>query len=157
MGFEFNGRVYETDENGYLQNPDDWDEDVSVYLAKMVNLELTQEHWEVINIIRNYYQEYQYPPALKIIAKKMGHRLGAEKGSKQYFFQLFPKGPYQQAYKIAGVPMPFVGCGCEEALMHWQLWGKTYESLTCKQSDTSTEPPWLQKDVEEYWHRLRDF
>ncbi len=143
MSFELNEKFYETDENGYLQNPDDWNKDVAVYMAKITVLELTPEHWEVIKSIRNYYHEYQSPPALKIIAKEMERRLGTEKGSKDYFFQLFPRGQYQQAYKIAGVPMPFTGCDCENTLIHWKLWSNTYAPLIGKQSDTSGEPLWL--------------
>ena len=156
MGFELNGKVYETDDNGYLQNPDDWNKEAARYMAKVVGLELTSEHWEVIGILREYYHQYQYPPALKIIAKEMGHRLGSEKGSKGYFFQLFPGGQYRQAYKIAGVPMPFTDCGCERALIHWHLWDKTYEGTPAgKPSDTPTEPCWLQKDAGKYWHKFR--
>lgn len=126
MGFEINGRIYETDENGYLQNPEAWNKEAAEYLARIAGLELTAEHWEVINILRDYYQEYGYPPQMKVIAKEMKKRLGAEKGNRKYFYQLFPGGPYNQAFKIAGILMCFSTCGCEGPLIRRYLWSKTY-------------------------------
>lgn len=145
MSFKLKEKVYETDENGYLQNPEDWNKEVARYIAKVVGLKLTSEHWEVINILREYTQEYGYPPQMKVIARAMEKRLGAEKGNYKYFYKLFPKWPYNQAYKIAGVPMPFTGCDCGGRLIKWHLWSKTYEGIpTCKPSDTPKNPPCLQ-------------
>jgi len=150
ISFWLGGKIYGTDEYGYLQNPDDWSKEVGEYLAEMTALKLTPEHWEIINIIREYYNQYQYPPYLKVIAKEMEKRWGAEKGSKRYFFKLFPDGPYNQAYKIAGVPMPDSTCGCEASLMRWHLWSKTYEETnTCGPMDTPSDPPWLQEGMED--------
>lgn len=155
-GFEINGKTYKIDENSYLQNPDEWNKDVAEYMAEIDGVKLTSEHWKVINFIRDYYQEYQYSPALKVIAKEMGKRLGSEKGSKRYFFQLFPRGPYRQGYKIAGVPMPFTTCEFPAPLMRWYLWSKTYEGIGDEQYfDTCPDPPWLQPNTEdskrEFW------
>ncbi len=155
MSFELKGRVYETDGQGYLQNPEDWNKEVAQYLAKVVGLELTSEHWEVIGIIREHYQKYQTAPPLKVITNQM-KRLCTGKDNKEYFFNLFPDGPYNQAYKIAGVPMPYTDCGCERALMRWYLWSKTYEGIPSnKPHDTPSEPPWLQSHMEnsqrEFW------
>ncbi|MEW5767836.1 MAG: TusE/DsrC/DsvC family sulfur relay protein [bacterium] len=73
MSFELNRKTYETDENGGLQNPEDWNEEVAKYLARGEEIELTSEHWKVIDILRHYYQEYGYPPQMKVIVKKMGN------------------------------------------------------------------------------------
>lgn len=151
MSFELNGRIYETDENDYLQNPDDWNEDVAEYIADMVGIKLTQEHKVVIGLIRDYYQEYGCAPYLGVIVKIMGQKLGeGEKANRKYFFYLFPQGPYLQAYKIAGVPMPITDYDSESALMRWHLWSKTYEGInTCGFTDTPTDPPWLQEGMED--------
>ncbi len=106
MSFELNGVFYQTDKEGYLENPENWNKEVAEYMASTVDTELTPEHWQVIEILRDYYQEYGYPPQVKVIVKTMQKRFGTEKGNYKYFYQLFPKGPYLQAYKIAGVSNP---------------------------------------------------
>lgn len=157
MGFELNGKIYETDENGYLKNPDDWDENVAEYIAKMVKIELTLDHWEVIKIARNYYQKYRYAPIVRIIVQEMKNIFEPKKATHKYFYNLFPEGPYNQTYKIAGVQMPFTCCGDENepTIMRWYLWNKTYGTgVDCGVSDTPQDPPWLQKDSGEYWQML---
>ncbi|MDI6792243.1 MAG: TusE/DsrC/DsvC family sulfur relay protein [bacterium] len=126
MSFELNRKTYETDENGCLQNPEDWNKKVAKYLARGVEIDLTSEHWKVIDILRHYYQEYGYPPQMKAIVKKMEKRFVSEKANHKYFYKLFPQGPYNQAYKIAGIPMPYLTRGCEAPLIRWYLWSNTY-------------------------------
>jgi len=109
MAIEINGKVLETDEEGYLVNLSDWDETVATELAKSENIELTDAHWEVINFLREYYNEYQIAPAVRVLTKAIGKKLGPEKGNSKYLYELFPYGPAKQACKIAGLPKP-TGC-----------------------------------------------
>jgi len=106
---EVNGKNYETDEEGYLVNLSDWNEEVANFIAKEENLEMGPNHWEVINFLREYYTEYQIAPAVRVLTKSIGKRLGPEKGNSQYLYELFPYGPAKQACKIAGLPKP-TGC-----------------------------------------------
>ena len=107
--FELNGKTYETDEEGYLTNIADWNEDVANYLAKEENIDLSQNHWEVINFLREYYTEYQIAPAIRVLTKAIGKKLGPDKGNNKYLYELFPYGPAKQACKFAGLPKP-TGC-----------------------------------------------
>ena len=107
--FDLNGKAYETDEEGYLVNLSDWNEDVAQFLAQQENVELTPNHWEVINFLREYYTEYQIAPAIRVLTKAIGKKLGADKGNNKYLYELFPYGPAKQACKIAGLPKP-TGC-----------------------------------------------
>mgnify|MGYP001609417960 CR=1 FL=1 len=107
--FEFNGKSYETDEEGYLANLSDWSEDVARFLAQQENVELSPNHWEVVNFLREYYSEYQIAPAIRVLTKAIGKKLGADKGNNKYLYELFPYGPAKQACKIAGLPKP-TGC-----------------------------------------------
>jgi TusE/DsrC/DsvC family sulfur relay protein len=107
--FDLNGRAYETDEEGYLVNLSDWDEKVAEFLAQGESIELTPSHWEVINFLRDYYSEYQIAPAIRVLTKAIGKKLGADKGNNKYLYELFPYGPAKQACKIAGLPKP-TGC-----------------------------------------------
>ena len=57
MALEVNGKTIETDTNGNLTNPMDWDEDVAKALAAEEGVELTQEHWDVLSYLREEYTE----------------------------------------------------------------------------------------------------
>lgn len=109
MAIEMNGTTYETDEEGYLVNLDDWSEGLANFIAKQENVDMTSNHWEVVNFLRDYYNEFQIAPAVRVLTKAIGKKLGAEKGNSQYLYELFPYGPAKQACKIAGLPKP-TGC-----------------------------------------------
>ena len=106
---EVNGKAYETDEEGYLVNLTDWDADVANYIAKTENIDMTDQHWEVINFLREYFEEYQIAPAVRVLTKAIGKKLGPEKGTSEYLYGLYPYGPGKQACKYAGLPKP-TGC-----------------------------------------------
>jgi dissimilatory sulfite reductase related protein len=106
---EVSGKSYETDEEGYLVNLGDWNEEVADFIAKAENVDMTENHWEVVNFLREYYDEFQIAPAVRVLTKAIGKKFGAEKGNSQYLYDLFPYGPAKQACKIAGLPKP-TGC-----------------------------------------------
>ena len=109
MSFEINGKNYETDEEGYLLNLADWTKEAAEHLAEEEKVPLTDNHWEVINFLREYYNEYQIAPAVRVLTKAIGKQLGPDKGNSKYLYELFPYGPAKQACKIAGLPKP-TGC-----------------------------------------------
>ncbi|MBF0566412.1 MAG: TusE/DsrC/DsvC family sulfur relay protein [Nitrospirae bacterium] len=106
---EFEGKKIELDEDGYLMNLNDWSDGIAKHLAKEDNCELTDAHWEVINFLRSYYQQYQIAPMIKILVKEIKKTMGADKGNTKYLYQLFPDGPAKQACRYAGLPKP-TGC-----------------------------------------------
>jgi tRNA 2-thiouridine synthesizing protein E len=106
---EVNGKTFETDEEGYLVNLSDWSEEVAESIAKSENVDMSPNHWEVVNFLRKYYDEFQIAPAVRVLTKAIGKQLGPDKGNSQYLYQLFPYGPAKQACKIAGLPKP-TGC-----------------------------------------------
>jgi TusE/DsrC/DsvC family sulfur relay protein len=106
---DLNGQAVETDEEGYLVNLSDWNEELAKQLAQGEKVELTPAHWEVINFLREYYQEFQIAPAIRVLTKAIGKKLGPDKGNNKYLYELFPYGPAKQACKIAGLPKP-TGC-----------------------------------------------
>jgi len=101
--------TFETDEEGYLVNLSDWSEEIANQIAQGENVEMSPNHWEVVNFLRRYYEEYQVAPAVRVLTKAIGKALGPEKGNSQYLYELFPYGPAKQACKIAGLPKP-TGC-----------------------------------------------
>jgi tRNA 2-thiouridine synthesizing protein E len=109
MSYDYNGAVVETDEEGYIQDISLWTRDLAELIAHDENIEMTGEHWEVVNFLRNYYEEYQIAPAVRILTKAIKKTLGPDKGNSKYLYELFPYGPAKQACKIAGLPKP-TGC-----------------------------------------------
>ena len=109
MALEVGGKTIETDEEGYLADLNDWSEDVAGEIAKAENVEMSSNHWEVVNFLREYYNEYQIAPAVRVLTKAIGKKLGPDKGNSKYLYELFPYGPAKQACKIAGLPKP-TGC-----------------------------------------------
>jgi tRNA 2-thiouridine synthesizing protein E len=109
MALDVGGKSIETDEEGYLSNRDDWSQDVAEAIAKAENLDMSENHWEVVNFLREYYEEYQIAPAVRVLTKAIGKKLGKDKGNSKYLYELFPYGPAKQACKIAGLPKP-TGC-----------------------------------------------
>ncbi|MBF0093682.1 MAG: TusE/DsrC/DsvC family sulfur relay protein [Alphaproteobacteria bacterium] len=107
--YELNGKTYEHDEEGYLLDVNQWNEELAAILAKGENLPLTSEHWEVIGFLREYYNEYQIAPAVRVLTKAIAKKFGPDKGNNKYLYELFPYGPGKQACKIAGLPKP-TGC-----------------------------------------------
>lgn len=99
----------ETDEEGYLVNLSDWSEDVANEIARQESIVMSPNHWEVVNFLRDYYNEYQIAPAVRVLTKAIGKKLGPDKGNSTYLYELFPYGPAKQACKIAGLPKP-TGC-----------------------------------------------
>ena len=106
---EVGGKTLETDEEGYLANLDEWEPAVAEVYAKQDELALSDEHWAVINFLREYYAEYQIALAVRILKRAMGERLGKDKATSKYIYELFPFGPAKQACKYAGLPSP-TGC-----------------------------------------------
>ncbi|WP_404340253.1 sulfurtransferase TusE [Pseudoalteromonas mariniglutinosa] len=103
---EFNNKHIETDKQGYLINSHDWSESLAIVIASKENITLSEQHWEVIHFVRDFYLEFNTSPAIRMLVKAMAKKLGEEKGNSLYLYTLFPKGPAKQATKIAGLPKP---------------------------------------------------
>ncbi len=109
MAYELNGSTFEADEEGYLVDLAAWNEELADLIAKDEDIDMNDDHWEVVNFLRNYYEEYQVAPAIRVLTKAVKKTLGPEKGNSGYLYELFPYGPAKQACKIAGLPKP-TGC-----------------------------------------------
>ena len=109
MSYQYNGHTVEHDEEGYITNLSDWNRELAEVIAKTENIEMNEEHWEVVNFLREYYEEYQIAPAVRVLIKAIKKSMGPDKGNNKYMYELFPYGPAKQACKIAGLPKP-TGC-----------------------------------------------
>lgn len=103
---EFEQQQIETDKFGYLINVADWSPQLAIEIAKLDELELTEERWEIVNFVRQFYLEFNTSPAIRALVKAMAKKFGPDKGNSRYLHRQFPKGPAKQATKIAGLPKP---------------------------------------------------
>lgn len=103
---EFNGQQFETDADGYLSHLADWSAELAEKIAEKEQIVLSEAHWEIINTVRDFYQEYKTSPAIRMLVKVLAQKFGEEKGNSRYLQRLFPDGPAKQASKIAGLPKP---------------------------------------------------
>ncbi|MDP2143507.1 MAG: TusE/DsrC/DsvC family sulfur relay protein [Gallionella sp.] len=104
MGYTVAGNELETDDDGFLLEPDYSEEIVSV-IAAAENIELTPKHWEVINYMREEYKESGHTPNFRNMLKGV-NAFWPEADSKA-LYDLFPTGPAKQAAKIGGLPQPY--------------------------------------------------
>lgn len=109
MTFTIEGKIYQTNSEGYLKNVEDWSISVAEFLATQDQLALTKDHWTVIYLIRDYYNDNHVAPGIRRLVRAMGEKLGKNKSNSKYLYQLFPQGPAKQACKYAGLPKP-TGC-----------------------------------------------
>jgi len=106
---EFQGRTIEVDEDGNLKCAEDWCKELADYLSREDGIELSEDHWEIINFVRWYYLTYNNCPHPKFITKSLNKRCGAEKYTVKYFFALFGQKPVRTACRYAGIPFT-AGC-----------------------------------------------
>lgn len=99
-------RTISVTEEGFLQSYLDWDEAVAEHLAAIERINLSEQHWEIIRFIRNYYGQYQHLPNMRMFVKAVAKALGEGKGNSRYLHRLFPGSPLKYSCKLAGLPKP---------------------------------------------------
>lgn len=105
MSYEVNGKTLETTENGFLVSQDDWDKDVAEAIAAAEGLTLTQDHWDVLDYLREAFFEHNgEQPNNRAILKAMQEKWAGRKVDNKTLFDLFPGNPSKQAGMIAGLP-----------------------------------------------------
>ncbi len=106
MAYQQAGKTIITDDEGFLTEMSDWNTELAEIIAQADGIEMTENHWEVVNFLRDYYAEYQIAPAVRILIKSIREQFGPDKGNSIYLYELFPGGPAVQGCKIAGLPKP---------------------------------------------------
>ena len=93
----------EVDEDGFMQEPDKWNEEVAKALATTEGVnDLTEEHWKLVNYLRNYFLQFGVAPMIRKLCKETGFDL-------KKVYALFPSGPAKGACNVAGLAKP-TGC-----------------------------------------------
>lgn len=94
------------DKDGYLADLQDWSGPVAEALAEAEALQLSAEHWEILQLLRAFYDEFQLSPANRPLIKYVALKLGPEKGNSLHLNRLFKGTPAKLAAKLAGLPKP---------------------------------------------------
>ena len=102
--FDYNGKTYEVDEDGFLlKGMEEWDDNWVAYVQEVEGIpEMTDDHWKVINVLQDYFKKNGIAPMVRILSKTTGYPL-------KKIYELFPSGPGKGACKMAGLPKP-TGC-----------------------------------------------
>ena len=98
------GVTVRTDSEGYLLDLGDWSEDFARALARQEGLTLTDEHWQVIRFLREYWQEQGVQPQVRVMIRHFAEVWGPARGNNHYLHELFPVGgPQKQGNRLAGL------------------------------------------------------
>ena len=103
------GSLVALDAKGYMLNACDWSPEVAERMAADDDVSLTPEHWTILEIFRDYFERFEIEPPMRALVMETRKKLGQEKGTSRFLYQLFPKGPATQACRYAGLPRP-VSC-----------------------------------------------
>lgn len=105
MGYVLNGEELEVDDDGFLLEANFSDEIVPV-IAEAENINLTDEHWQVINFMRRKYQEDGQTPNFRNMVAELTDEDDSVDWKKK-LYDLFPLQPNRQSAKVAGLTKPF--------------------------------------------------
>jgi len=97
-----NGHEIHVDDEGFLTEYDEWNEELGKALASQIDIDMTDEHWDVIRFLRSDYKEQGETATLRRVTVAGGV-------PTKRLFQLFPKKPAKKMSYIAGLPKPH-GC-----------------------------------------------
>jgi tRNA 2-thiouridine synthesizing protein E len=94
------------DAEGFLISPAQWTPELGKAIASAEGIALDGRHWEIIELVRNFYKEYELSPVNRSLVKYTQLQLGEDKGNSLYLNSLFAGSPAKLAAKIAGLPKP---------------------------------------------------
>jgi tRNA 2-thiouridine synthesizing protein E len=82
-----------------------WDRKQSIDMASIEDIKLSDEHWDVIVFLRDYYVEKGLPRFARTTSRALNKRFFEQGGSK-YLYSLFSGGPVTQGSRIANLRTP---------------------------------------------------
>jgi tRNA 2-thiouridine synthesizing protein E len=96
------GHAVDVNEEGFLTQPDQWSEDLAPELARLIGIELTEEHWKLIRFLREDYAAQGETATLRRVSTQTGTPV-------KTLFTLFPGKPAKKMSYVSGLPKP-KGC-----------------------------------------------
>ena len=105
MGFNLNGKEIATTASGFLENLEDWSEELAKLIADEEKVELSDRHWDVINYLRDeYFNNGGNQPNTRTLVKSMSKQWDDKSVNAKTLYDLFPGDPSKQGGRIAGLP-----------------------------------------------------
>ena len=105
MSYVINGVERDVDDENFLLEADFSDEAVEV-IAAADGVTLTDDHWQVIQYLRDKYRDDGHTPNFRNMTKELDELLPGQDWKKT-LYDLFPQQPARQAARIAGLTKPF--------------------------------------------------
>jgi tRNA 2-thiouridine synthesizing protein E len=103
---EFEGQTYPTDVQGFLKQRLSWSPALGKEIASRDGVILNDEHWEIIHYFREYYEDYNIPPPMRMVIRVFKKAFGEDNANSRYLLELFPEGATKAASKFGGLPKP---------------------------------------------------
>lgn len=94
------------DDKGFLADWTAWTPDIALAFAEIEGITLTEAHWQILYLLRDYYEYYDDSPANRALVNYVKKQLGPEHGNSIYLMTLFPGSPARVGSRIAGLPKP---------------------------------------------------
>jgi tRNA 2-thiouridine synthesizing protein E len=97
---EVSSKKIEFDPDGFMLQPELWDDEVAQAIAREDGIEeMEEKHWAIVRFIREYWEEHDLAPAVRLLCKEGGVTV-------RQVYKLFTLGPARGACRIAGLPKP---------------------------------------------------
>ena len=88
------------DKDGFMMDPGLWDDIVAKAIASEEGIDpMTDQHWALVNFIREYWKEHDLAPAVRLLCQQTGLSI-------RQIYKLFTSGPARGACRVAGLPKP---------------------------------------------------
>ena len=97
--------IAEFDADGYLISGP-WSRHLAQQIATNMNIQLTSEHWQVIDCVRTYFEKSSRTPSMRPLVKLVKNQVGKHLGSSIALAHLFPPPTSGSVAKISGLPKP---------------------------------------------------
>lgn len=105
MSISVDGREIPITASGFLENIEDWSEEVAREIADVEQLELNERHWDVINFLRDeFINNGGSQPNTRNLVKAMSRAWSDKSINAKSLYDLFPGDPSKQGGKIGGLP-----------------------------------------------------
>ncbi len=94
------------DSRGFLKDWQQWNREIALSLARLENIDLSEAHWEILHLLRGYFEQFEASPANRALVNWVKRHAGPDKGNSIYLMTLFPGSPARVGSRIAGLPKP---------------------------------------------------
>jgi len=96
----------EINKEGFLLDQSQWSPEVGKAIAKAHGVELTEAHWEILILLRDFCEQGNKPPSMRQLSREIRAHLGPDKAKSIYLMRLFGSSPAKMAAQLAGLPKP---------------------------------------------------